>query len=286
MEKELRVGQCRDALAQLHTKLAAQTHILKYKYVHVHHQAQNTCSHNLLNCINAKINTVVAKYRRTFTVLQTLNTHDKSGWHLEFQELWKQDVCNLSQAELPNAPTQERMNELYARTLLTGVMPEGNQMVSWIWRGFLKGNSDDQDGEDEYNEGWSMLSYSVYPLLTATQTEFCLEWSKAHARQAQWNKEVLLLREEMRHVLEFLKWKSDDWLQKSGSQVISSLTTCPLQLKGLSAYACWQAGVFDNICSHFLGTWKGLEPPREHVTEPFYPANHTLDAMELDGDWA
>ena len=88
----------------------------------------------------------------------------------------------------------------------------------------------------------------------------------------------------MRRVLQFLKWKSSDWSQKGGTNIISSLTTCPYQLKGLLAYAYRRAGIFQDIHDHFLGIWKGLELPREHLTELVHPADLSSDAMELDGD--
>lgn len=94
----------------------------------------------------------------------------------------------------------------------------------------------------------------------------------------------MLLKEEMRRVLAFLKWRSDDWLRKGGTQVISPLAHCPYQLEGLRAYAHRQANVFNNIHNHFLGIWTGLELPREHLTEPVYPVNLDSDSMELDGD--
>jgi len=119
--------------------------------------------------------------------------------------------------------------------------------------------------------------------LTAPQLEFRLEWSKAYARQARWSEEVALLREEMRRVLVFLGWKSNDWLQKGDSKVVSALTDCPHQLEGLRAYACRQANVFSDIHNHFLGIWMGLELPREHLTEPIHFVDSS-DAMELDGD--
>lgn len=65
---------------------------------------------------------------------------------------------------------------------------------------------------------------------------------------------------------------------------ISSLATCPLLLEGLRAYACRQAQVFHDIRDHFLGTWKGLELPREHLPEPARSIGLDWDAMELDGD--
>lgn len=165
MEKELRIGQCRDSLTQLRTKLTAQARLLRYKYVHVRHQAPNTRSRNLLNRVGAKIETIAARYRHAFAMLQALCLCSGSEQPLEFQELRKQDVRGLSQTELPDASTQEYAEELRARSLLSGgVMPEGNRTVSWIWRGSLKDASEDQD---EYNEGQSMRFYYVRCLLIA-----------------------------------------------------------------------------------------------------------------------
>lgn len=94
----------------------------------------------------------------------------------------------------------------------------------------------------------------------------------------------MLLREEMRRVLAFLEWKSNEWLRRGDDQAISSLTTCPHKLDGLRAYAHRQADIFTDIYNHFLGVWKGLELPREHLNEPIYPVDLSSDAMELDGD--
>ena len=61
---------------------------------------------------------------------------------------------SLSEAELPNARTQERAQELQARSLLnSGGVPEGNHTVTWIWRGSLKAGSGDQSGQDKLSEG-------------------------------------------------------------------------------------------------------------------------------------
>ena len=122
-------------------------------------------------------------------------------------------------------------------------------------------------------------------MLIAATIEFRLEWSKAYARKARWNEEVILLKEEMRRTLEFLDWRSKDWHRKGDHQVISSLAICPFQLEGLSAYACRQADIFRKMHEHFLGIWRGLEQPREHLNEPLSRADLSFDAiMEVDGD--
>lgn len=185
MEIELRIGQCRDALVQLRTKLNAQARLLKYKYVHVRHQGPNTRSRDLLNRVNTKIVAISSKYRHAFAMLGILDPCRTSEWRSEFLELRKQDVRGLSQAELPNAPTQERAEELQARTLLSGnVFPEGNRTVSWIWRGSLKDTSDGQGGCDEFGEGWQ--SFSSYPnIADDSDQSFGLSGRKlVHARPA------------------------------------------------------------------------------------------------------
>ena len=171
MEKDLRVGQCRDSLVQIRTKLTAQARLLKYKFVHVRHQVPNTRSQGLINRINMKIEAIATKYCHALTALQALDWCGRSEWRSEFLELRKQDVRCLSQAELPDAPTQERAEQLHARTLLNGgAVPEGNRTVSWIWRGSLKDGSEDRGRQDEYGEGWSFFFDHIRRLLTTLLT--------------------------------------------------------------------------------------------------------------------
>lgn len=163
MEKQLRIGQCRDSLVQLRTKLNAQARLLKYKYVNVRHQALNTRSRNLLNRTNAKIQAITTKYRNAFAMLKVLDKSEDAEWRSEFLELRNQDVRYMSEMELPNAPTRERAEELCARSLLGGgAIPEGNRTVSWIWRGSLKPKGDlgAESGHDEYGEGWCTVRLS------------------------------------------------------------------------------------------------------------------------------
>ena len=154
METELRIGQCRDSLAELRTKLNAQARLLKHKYVNVRHQVPNLRSRTLLNRVNAKIETIATKYRHAFVMLHALDRHEGSEWRLEFLELKKQDVRGLSEPELPKAPTLERAEELQARSLLPNdTLPEGNRTISWIWRGSVKEGLEGQGGQHEYGEG-------------------------------------------------------------------------------------------------------------------------------------
>lgn len=162
MEKELRIGQCRDSLSQIRTKLTAQARLLKHKYVNVRHTTPNTRSRGLVNRVTTKIEVLATRYNHAFKMLQALDLSDSPEWRSEFLELRPQDLRCMGEAQLPSAPTKERAEELRARSLLNGgVMPEGNRTVSWIWRGSLKDTSEDRVGQKEYGEG-------PYPLLKSS----------------------------------------------------------------------------------------------------------------------
>ena len=186
MEAELRIGQCHDSLVQLRTKLTAKARLLKYKYVHVRHQAPNTRSRNLLNRVDVKVETITAKYRRAFAALKALDPNGKLERRSEFLELRDQDIRSLSQAELPDAPTQKRAKEHQARSLLNGgVVPEGHRTISWIWRGSLKDNSENQSERNEHGEGLGSHFDLARLLLTSRDQSFELSGQKlALARPA------------------------------------------------------------------------------------------------------
>ena len=166
IETELCIGQCRNALSQLCTNLTAKTRLLKHKYINVRHQAPNTRSRDLVDQTRAKIDACTVKYRHASKMLRALDPSDNFKWQSEFCELRPQDVRGIAQPELPTAPTQERAEELLARSLLNGGgLPEGNRTVSWIWRGSLR----DSDGQTEYGEGPSLHLYCVFMIADEEQ---------------------------------------------------------------------------------------------------------------------
>lgn len=153
MEKELRIGQCRDSLIQLRTKLNARARLTNHKYVNVRHQLPNTRSRDLLNRTNARINAFVAKYRNSLARLEALEESTEPEWRSEFLDLGVNDIRALDESELPKAPTEERARKLQERALLNGgALPEGSRTVSWIWRGSLR-DPGTKDVHSEYGEG-------------------------------------------------------------------------------------------------------------------------------------
>lgn len=85
----------------------------------------------------------------------------------------------------------------------------------------------------------------------------------------------------MRRTLEFLKWKSSQWLAKT-LKFDPSLSPAPRE--GLSAYSFHQAAVFTSLHDHFLSLWQGLKvihcPPEQLAPTPI----HDEEAMRgIDG---
>ena len=92
-------------------------------------------------------------------------------------------------------PTGLEPMESTGFTLFTNVcskrdsMGESRHTLSWIW---LTGSSADHPDN-------------------ATDHILQVEWAKSRAHAARASEEVLLLREKMRRVLKYLKWKGDWW---------------------------------------------------------------------------
>jgi hypothetical protein len=78
-----------------------------------------------------------------------------------------------------------------------------------------------------------------------------MEWAKSRARANRAREEVLLLKEEMRRVIEFLKWKSQWWLSKAEDRPASDDLA-----EGLFAYSHKQARLHKGLSQHFRTIWQ------------------------------
>jgi hypothetical protein len=155
MEKELRLGQCQDALSSLRLNLHSRSRLLNDKYVNVRHQGPNTRSRKLLDRVSVRISTWADKYCAAHSALNALDTDPKASWRHEFLVLETKDIRGMSEPKLPNHPDPERAKTIQARSLLNGgVLPEGGQTLSWIWRGAPT----ESDGGTGYSEGLSYLN--------------------------------------------------------------------------------------------------------------------------------
>ncbi|TFY52492.1 hypothetical protein EVJ58_g9986, partial [Rhodofomes roseus] len=88
-----------------------------------------------------------------------------------------------------------------------------------------------------------------------------IEWCKTRARAKRWQEDIELVREEMRRVLAYHKYKADEWESKANVR-----PALPDDYReGVSAYAHRQADIrttMQSICEkawRYVGTWIALE---------------------------
>jgi hypothetical protein len=70
----------------------------------------------------------------------------------------------------------------------------------------------------------------------------------------RWSEEVELLLEEMRRVIEFLKWQAEWWGGRANSRSLESA----VDQEGLAAYACRQAALRLSLVASFQHLWRDV----------------------------
>jgi hypothetical protein len=82
-----------------------------------------------------------------------------------------------------------------------------------------------------------------------------IEWCRSRARAMRWSEEVLLLREEMRRVLQFLEWHAGWWEDRRS---LHEGLTSELA-EGMTAYASKQANIRRSIRKSFNHLWRASD---------------------------
>ncbi|KAF9042129.1 hypothetical protein BJ165DRAFT_1328070, partial [Panaeolus papilionaceus] len=123
---------------------------------------------------------------------------------------------------------EAKIREGRVRTTADGT-GETKKHISWIWWMPRK-----PDGDDE-SDGLLMI-----------------EWAKSRARSLRATEEVMLLKEEMRRVLAYLKWKSSQWLRLRGKRAVKDKALA----EGLGAIAVKQSDHQQALHNMFRSTWQ------------------------------
>jgi hypothetical protein len=92
----------------------------------------------------------------------------------------------------------------------------------------------------------------------------------------RWSEEVLLLREEMRRVLTFLRWHAHWWEDRRTVETVD-VSLKPELAEGILAYAAKQAAIRQSIHSSFNHLWRGSV---EFVTLGIGADNDILDFQD------
>ena len=79
-----------------------------------------------------------------------------------------------------------------------------------------------------------------------------MEYAKSRARALRWHKEIILVKEEMRRVLQFLSWRMTWWTERA-MQFSTQRDHASL---GFVAYANLQASYMKDIALRFKKQWE------------------------------
>ncbi|KAJ7847056.1 hypothetical protein B0H13DRAFT_2362609 [Mycena leptocephala] len=228
MEGKLREGQCRDALVLLRSRLHAKRHLLDHRDTGVAGQRAATRAYTLLERIGERVDAAALKYRRARLALIALRGQDACT---EIRELTAADV-QLDEEREADARARKKLGNIGSskHRRQGNVLSSKEKHFSWIWT--------DRGGPGENEE--------------EVHESVRIQWSKAKARKERWEEEVELLREEMKRVLRFLRWRALWWEGRRGARREG---VTPALRAGLEAYAARQAALARQVARRFKTAW-------------------------------
>ncbi|GBE79491.1 hypothetical protein SCP_0206910 [Sparassis crispa] len=233
-------------------------------------QRPNTRARAAQSSMDARVRAATLRYRHARSTLLSLHRH--GPWEDTLQELNDADVRGLGEHALMNEERaeQEQIRELSGSSLNsfsighTGVVAvgEGRRMLSWLWY-------------DVANEGGE----------AGLADSLRVEWVKVRARAARWHKEVHLLNEEMRRVMEYSRWQAAIWNGRCdhlNSGMDASL------IEGLQAYAAEHAAMERELAASFEAKWSVVRQHAQVILQQLDTAlrelNTNLGAGRPDGE--
>ncbi|PPQ77497.1 hypothetical protein CVT26_006143 [Gymnopilus dilepis] len=252
VEERLRHGQCSDALDGLRQVLRLKSRMIQFKNKNIRGQREGTRSRAVIDRVHDRARAAAAKYRAARAALYDLR--GPGDWERTFRVLEDRDIRGYQDPDRLR-PKQGRQGVLEDDHVVSAVDPgveeeltlfnetrtkrdgtgETRRTLSWIWSSDRQPEDDDEKDE----------------ILRA-------EWAKSRARVERSKEEVLLLKEEMRRVLEYLGWKASWWRDRTA---LRQGLTQELE-EGVRAFALAQADVQDALATEFRRMWDvALQPP-------------------------
>lgn len=148
---------------------------------------------------------------------------------------------------------------------------------------------DDTSSKSRYVPSWIWL---VQRVSESSEEEFNesmrVEWAKVRACKMRWKEELLLVQEEMRRVIEYMKWREGWWRDRCSLRTHIDGTIS----SGLSGYANKQAAICRRIAERCACYWlpllerKGITPlwasGFRHTVTPNQESGNAKNNNEVD----
>ena len=218
LERRLREPQADDALASIQRQRRVIQGLWQFKRLNASGigNRPNTKMLTLYKRFDSKTKRAAEEYRAAWRALRVLEPN--GSWSLRLKELKDRDISG------PGKDPEDK------------TMSNSRYEPSWIW--LVPGSagtqpSPTQISNDEFNDSMRV------------------EWAKARARMMRWKEELLIVQEEMRRVIEYLRWKATWWQARTSlrghhdSGIVS----------GISGYANKQAAICGGMAEQCASYW-------------------------------
>lgn len=188
-EYRLRYGSAHDLLSELRRQLLILGTMYQSKDRYVRGQEHNTRSITLIKNVQSRINSAAARYRSNREALLSLSSSlNKSGWESTLRVLADSDLRGLKEGEDTSSS-------------------EGRRTLSWIWMTQRENEAEMTESMSEGNKCYYCHIRDILKVAIALRIEWCKSRSRAH----RWQEECVLLKEEMRRVIQFHTWQAGVW---------------------------------------------------------------------------
>ncbi|KDR65106.1 hypothetical protein GALMADRAFT_82273, partial [Galerina marginata CBS 339.88] len=255
-EEKLRTAQCYDALENVRHILKIKSRMVHFKNKNIRGQRDGTRSRSVIDGVHERARAAATKYRAARIAKMKLS--GPGDWELVLRELQDGDLRSYQD------PSRLRVRQARKGTLEDDQMDVVQDDASESGREHLPDESDttlynetrtrrDGTGETRRTLSWIWVTQSRTPD-AADETDDILrsEWAKSRARALRAKEEVLLIKEEMRRTLEYLKHQVASWKARSTSVPTDSAEVSEAR----AGFALCQASLQHALHEHFIALWK------------------------------
>ncbi|KJA18008.1 hypothetical protein HYPSUDRAFT_115767, partial [Hypholoma sublateritium FD-334 SS-4] len=258
MELKFRTAQCENSLDGLRRTLRVKTRMVYFKNKNIRGQREGTRSRAIIDRVHSRAIRYVQKYRAARRA--KLRLEGPGAWEGVYQELRNEDVRGFASGIKK------------AKRLRKGIWEDGHAPHEEEPAGILEEETESDPDLNDSTEGGPVRSkrkrkkgtgetrkelswiWRTLPLSDGNENDDILraEWARSRARVRRATEEVLLVLEEMRRVLEFLKWKAKQWdLRRVGRVNVGAELR-----EGIYGYAVEQAKLQRLLSASFKILWK------------------------------
>lgn len=297
IELQLRTAQCGSSLEGLRQALRVKTRMVYFKNKNIRGQREGTRSRSIIDRIHKRAIHFVQKYRAARHA--KLRLEGPGSWEETYRELRNEDIRGFASGKPKTKPPRRGIwedgyapPEPEATEIFDEAEEESDPELDDPTERGLPPRKKRKKGTGETRKELSWIWQTLPLNLNAEEDDDILraEWARSRARARRASEEVMLLREEMRRALEFLKWRASWW---DNRQVVRSDMAAELR-EGIRAYASRQASMQRALAAFFKHLWKtplahvsdllkGLETTEHSIDEPDNECDDDVsDAEEIE----